>query len=264
MSLGAYVGFSRNGNTDARLGMQQFLPPRCPLPLEPKSRLLPPSMEPKSESQGIGSLAKLAEKLIEKLFDAEKPPTKIVALVWLVSVVVLFSPERLHQRLHTKLLTDQYGFWFGLGLISSTAFLFLTVGHWFIRKRQWHARRDHHRHQIFADLENLSRREAIVLREFFLQGRSSVLMPVSDPTVAGLIHKGILICVGQTGKASLSGPLFPFSISKIAAEVFTVRHAELPERAPDSYGIQQIRSERPAFALEVERDESRLQGIYQW
>jgi len=200
-------------------------------------------------------------EVFSKLFDIGKLPSKVVALVCLVSGIVIFSPAVLHQKLHTKDLLDHYGLFVGLAFIASSALLALNVFIWFYGRLVTSWRLAKWRRELAAAISRLDRAEIAVLREFIIQGKTTLMLPVDEPTVAGLLGKGMLNSVGTVGQSSIAGMLFPVTIVSELRERLTYGHLGLPAGEPSLADIERVRAERPVFMHEIARSEERRGGF---
>lgn len=200
-------------------------------------------------------------ELLSKLFDIGKLPSKVVALVCAVSAIILFSPTTFHEKLHTKDLVDRYGLFVGLAFIASAALLGLNIIIWMYGHlaRSW--RRSRWRRDLAKAISRLDHAEISVLREFFIQGKQTLMLPVDEPTVAGLLRKGMLHSVSTVGQRSIAGMFLPVGITADLQDVLSPAHVGLPPGDPTPADIERVRAERPAFMQEVARIEERRSGI---
>jgi hypothetical protein len=200
-------------------------------------------------------------EVLSKLFDIGKLPSKVVALVCLVSGIVLFSPATLNQRFHTKDLLDHYGLFIGLAFIASGALLAVNTSIWLYGLLIGAWRRAKWRRELAEAISRLDRAEIAVLREFVIQGKTTLMLPVDEPTVAGLLAKRMLHSVGSVGQRSIAGMLFPVTVASELWEKMTYDQLGLPPGEPTPADIERVRSERPVFMHEIARSEGRRGGF---
>ena len=202
-------------------------------------------------------------ELLSKLFDIGKLPSKVVTLICLVSGTLLFSPATFHEKLHTKALVETYGLYVGLAFIASVALLGLNIFIWlygcgtrFVTRCRW--RRD-----LARAIARLDHAEVAVLREFFLQGKQSLMLPMDEPTVAGLINKGMIRRISSLGQQSLAGMLFPVATDPDLYDALRQhpQHLGMPPGEPTQADIARLSSERPGFMREVARVEEWRSGF---
>lgn len=96
-------------------------------------------------------------------------------------------------------------------------------------------------------IKNLDQHEKAVLREYYIQGKSTLKIPMDNPTVSGLIDKQILYLVGQYGEKSSEGMLFNFAINEKAREYLTYQILELPTGESSERDFERIRVSRPQW-----------------
>ena len=105
--------------------------------------------------------------------------------------------------------------------------------------------------RILENLHNLDNAECAVLREFFLQGRNVIRMPIDSPDVVGLRRKGIVVIAGREGEQWHAGLMFPVAISEPALAVLQPNMIGLPDPklsdAERDRAVQKLIEARPFF-----------------
>ena len=188
-----------------------------------------------------------------KLFEIDKLPFKVVFLAAVISGFVAFSPEAWLQRLQLDGFKEAYGTFVGItflasfGLASTNVliFLFNEIRNAYL-KMKWKAK-------LIEKLESLDHSEQAVLREFYIQKKYTIEIPINDSSVVGLINKGIVHVEGKYGEHALSGMLFPCAIDEEVRKRITNRMIGIPDEKPDQNEINRLRDSRPAFAKDIER-----------
>jgi hypothetical protein len=102
--------------------------------------------------------------------------------------------------------------------------------------------------KLVERIGSLDPAERIVLREFFIQGQSTVKLPIDQPVVAGLIQKGIIHQVGQFGEHTVGGMAFSFRIRDEAVSMVDHDLLDLPEN-PTKEDKKRIIAERPPYMI---------------
>lgn len=92
-----------------------------------------------------------------------------------------------------------------------------------------------------------------MLREFYIQGKHTIELPMENPTVVGLRNKGILYIAGKYGQHTSAGMLIPFAIRDEARELIASETIDLPLGEPSQQDIERITNSRPEFALKIGR-----------
>jgi len=115
---------------------------------------------------------------------------------------------------------------------------------------------------VASALLELDFEEIVVLREFFIQGRHVIELPVDHPTVAGLRNKRLVQVAGSTGYRDLAGSVFPVQLTREAKMLLTTAALGLPEDRTEE-SIQRIMRERPNYMSQIEKQD-RLRGGHFW
>lgn len=198
---------------------------------------------------------------LRSLVDINKIPTRIILLVWIISALLLFIPDEQMTQFALQEFKNDYGKYFGIAFIASSAFIILIVATWIINSINNERLKRKFKKVIIESVNTLDPHEKAVLREFYIQGQDTLKIPMDNPTVSGLINKRILYQVGQYGQMSLVGMLFNFSITKVARENLTPAILELPIGEPSEQDIQEIRNARPRWMLKIEENRRLFEGI---
>jgi hypothetical protein len=184
-------------------------------------------------------------------------------LICLVSGILWFFPAKIQEKLHTKTPVDNFGLYVGLAFIASAALLALNIFIWTYScgtrvPMKWRWRRD-----LSHAIARLDQGEVAVLREFFIQGKQSLMLPVDEPTVAGLISKGMIGRISNIGRQWIAGVLFPVAIDPDLYDALCQHPQNLgmPVGEPTRAEIDRVTSERPAFMREVARLEAWRSGF---
>ena len=188
-----------------------------------------------------------------KLFEIDKLPFKVVFLVAVISGLLAFSPDAWLQSLQLEGFEENYGTFVGVtflasfGLASTNVAIFLFNGllHAYFRMK-WKS-------GLTEKLQSLDHSEQSVLREFYIQGKYTIDIPINDSSVVGLTNKGIIRMEGKYGEHSLSGMLFPCAITEEARKRITNQMIGLPDGDPNQGEIQRLKDSRPAFVRDIER-----------
>ena len=116
--------------------------------------------------------------------------------------------------------------------------------------------------QYLKKINNLDDYEKAILREFYIQGKNSLKMPINDETIAGLLSKGILIYNSQLGnKAMATGFDFSLSINPLIEERLTNKNIDFPENNSKE-SLEFLENNRPDWIHRMNWDERLLNEIY--
>lgn len=151
------------------------------------------------------------------LFDFDKLPSKLILLVGILSGIILFVPPEYLQKVQLSKFNESYGHWVGIAFIFSVSFLIVTLitttTNWRRKKKYYKGREE----SIKQSLKELDPIEQAVLREFYINGSSTLDMPLEKPTVTALQDKGILRLVRNNLNAYVThGMNLPCTITDFA------------------------------------------------
>jgi hypothetical protein len=147
-------------------------------------------------------------------------------------------------------LVSSYGGYIGAAFLISSAILAIELGIAIYRSVSRWRRRRRSLGDAVLHLANLDAQERAVMREFVIQGQSTIQLPFAYPVVAGLIEKGLIEQVGNAGEQTGVGPVFSFAIRKDLDPLIEPAFIDLPtERTEEN--IRWLREHRPAFAARL-------------
>ena len=201
-------------------------------------------------------------ELLTKLFDITKLPSKFFAWIALLTGAFVFLPAAALESLHLHSFPVEYKAYAGVAFAASTTFLLLNVAIWLYQLLRGHYYARVSRKMVDEALSELDLDEIAVLREFYLQGRHVIELPIDHPTVAGLRNKGLIKVAGGTGYRDLAGSVFPVQLTTHARKSMTHEVLRLPQSRTQE-DIDRILSERPNYIRQIEKQD-RLRGGHFW
>jgi len=165
---------------------------------------------------------------ISRLIDIIQLPTRYAAWIALASVIFLFMPDTWLAKLRVDQLVDDYGSIIGLVLIGSGSLVGINVLHWLWNTSQhWYEKRKLIK-KVKSTISNLDRHEKAVLREFFMEGQNTVMLPLDQPVVAGLYHRGILEEASLRGRRTRGRTMFPMQLDPLIRQYLTLETLGIP------------------------------------
>lgn len=194
------------------------------------------------------------ENFLEKLFDIKKIPTKLLFVIWLSSGLILFVPERFLTKLNLTDFLKDYGKYIGIAFLISSAFLLVAIINYIGRLITRKQLTKKIKNSILKDIKYLDIHEKALLREFYINGKQTLQMPLDNDTVTGLVNKHIIYQASSTGFTYLHGVYFPYSMTEIALDNLTPEMIDLPQN-PSEEDKYRIISQRPNWAKEKSRIE---------
>ena len=188
-----------------------------------------------------------------KLFEIDKLPFKVVFLAAVLSGIVAFSPDDWLVSLQLYGFKQEYGLFIGITFLASSGLAVTNITVYIFRQIRGIYRNMKWNAGLSGKLDALDYSERAILREFYIQEKYTIEIPIDNPSVVGLRNKGIIIVTGTYGFRSLSGMLFPCAIVEEARKRLTNRILELPEGDPTEEELLRLRESRPAFTRDIER-----------
>src|SRR5690606_14871017 len=122
------------------------------------------------------------------LFDLTKLPAKFFFLFAVLSGFILFADQSLLKRIHLEKMNETYGWIVGLVFISTSGLMVVNLTIWAFNKISHWLKFSKIKKEYINSLRNLDLHEKSVLREFFLNQKTSMEVPIDDPTISGLIR----------------------------------------------------------------------------
>lgn len=200
---------------------------------------------------------------LNRLFDITKLPSKFFVWVSALTAAYLFSPGSFQGKLHIDSLPVEYKSYAGIAFIASSTFLSINILIWAWTKiKKWCAVRTRGVRTLEA-IAQLDFSEKVILREFYIQVRHVIELPLDHPTVAGLVLKRILLRCGREGYASLAGRVYPFTLAPAARSLLKPEYVDLPLNPTEQEKIS-VEKERPNFIPEIERHDQLRGGNVNW
>lgn len=197
---------------------------------------------------------------LSRLFDITKLPSKFFAWVVTLTAGYLFLPSSFQSGLYLDSLPKEYKAYAGVAFVAALSFLAINFSLWIWTKaKRWFARRSAQA-QVVEAIAQLDYSEKAVLREFFLQGRHVIELPVDHPTVTGLVRKGMLHLSGTRGYRSMAGSIFPVALTGAAQNLLEAEHIDLP-LTPNEREQDVLRNKRPNFLSEIEKHDQWRGGL---
>lgn len=192
------------------------------------------------------------EKILEKLFDIKKIPTKLIFVLWLSASLILFVPEQFLTKLNLNDFLQEYGKYIGIIFIIGSGFLLVALMSSITRVISRKKMIREVESNILKTINYLDFHEKALLREFFINGKNTLQLPFDNDTVVGLINKHVQYQASDTGFTYVHGAYFPYSITEFARRNLTNEMIDFPQH-PTEIEKQRILNDRPAWAKERSR-----------
>lgn len=182
---------------------------------------------------------------LKALFDLTKLPAKFFFLFSVLSGFLLFTDSSILKRVHLEKLNESNGWIVGLVFISTTGLVFVNFIIWAFKTISYKFKFFKVQKEYIASLRNLDIHEKAVLREFIINQKSSIEVPIDNPTITGLIRKKILSINQQFGNGFImTGMNAAVSMNKFVEKHLTLADIDLTEN-PTEEEVENVRANRP-------------------
>jgi len=187
----------------------------------------------------------------EKIISFIKLPIKYLWVAAIFTGFVFFAPQDWVEYLGLLNLKADYKVWLGPLFVLSSALVVLDIFRllWKGIKKFYFRRKL--KAQLIESLSKLDHYEKSIIREFYIQNKKTLQLPMDQATISGMLQSGFLTIAGSLGERSLAGMLFPIMINPIVEDFITYEHIDLPTNPTDA-DIEWVKNNRPDFLYEIE------------
>lgn len=208
---------------------------------------------------------------ISKLFDLAKVPTKFIGAVASVCAFVLLLPASSLESLALLKVREDFGPYFGFGLLISASILLVELGIWLFGSARSHYSGRRLKKHIREYMNGVDASEKSVLREFFLAGARTIKLPIEQPAVSSLLNAGVLEQASSLGSRTTVGSVFSVSLSEEAEANLTpalvdidhfLLHTEDGKWYLNDEGQEWVSENRPSFMRELHRHVALMEGRF--
>ncbi|MDQ1096673.1 MULTISPECIES: super-infection exclusion protein B [Chryseobacterium] len=189
------------------------------------------------------------EKIIDRLFDWDKISTKLIFLLFLITGILLFIPDNYLQNLKLESFISEYGKYIGITFISTVGFLLVSFTSYIISVIRNKRATIKIKSTIVKNINQLTYPEIFALREFLINGKSTLQLPFLDETIISLENKMIIYKASNTGVSAIRGQYWAYSISEYALPYINNHLLKIPTELNDEIKAK-IENERPNWSLD--------------
>lgn len=183
---------------------------------------------------------------------------KIIFTVFVISSAILWLGEENLAFFKLEGFLQEYGKYIGIATLISGAYIIveilLSFKNFILKyiesykiKQKQKQKEQEAETKIFNKLLDLDPHEKAVLREFYIQRKNTIKMPMDDPHIAGLLKNKILQIISQQGEHTLVGLMVNMQITEIIKSYITYDMLDMPEN-PTEEEKRIILQNRPHFA----------------
>ncbi|MCM2681362.1 super-infection exclusion protein B [Echinimonas agarilytica] len=190
--------------------------------------------------------------------DAKRDRLHRFLLVSLIaSGVLLFAPNHIMLKLRLAEILDSYGALVALIYIVTLSYFVVLALNLMARVVMQRLNRQKAQKQAALKANCLDNEERAILREFFLQRTSSLILPIEQEAVQRLTDAHILH--RHTQEEGLRTGFYRFSISTEARSYITSKNLRLPVNDLTEDDIRYFKAARPTYVKEQLKQQWREQ-----
>lgn len=189
---------------------------------------------------------------LSKILEIAKLSTRIIVWIFILSGTLIFSKKEWLAYLSINNIINNYKEYIGIAFWASGILILLDIFINILERIKRRRAKGKYLLKALNKLTSLDSEEKAVLREFILQGRNTILLPINHPVIFALYQDGIISIVGQYGEISLAGPLYSFKITEEIKHLVPWQLFGLHGGNPTQEEIEFIIKNRPEFIKEIE------------
>lgn len=193
-----------------------------------------------------------------------KLPVKFIVGIALFAGSLFILPKTFLDRLKLDAFLDEFGTFIGIAFYAAAILILINIVIAIIDaiKKKISAKKnkeilENKKAQIEKKIRTmLDPHEKAVLREFIIQAKNTIEIPIDHHVVSGLLNSGVIEIAGEYATGNiLIGLLTPVRLSEVAQDLIYSNPMviEIPNREPTEAEKQNILNRRPDFIRQLER-----------
>ncbi|QZE15341.1 superinfection exclusion B family protein [Halosquirtibacter laminarini] len=200
---------------------------------------------------------------LKNLIDLDKISNTTLFIIMAITALKLFYGEIIFDFFNISSIDPKYNLYIFIAFVVSTLILLIRFGKYIKQKLKVFYNKRKYKRKLKKTIKSLDPHEKSLIREFFLLGSKSIKMPINDPTVSGLLSKGIIhtntvICTSQFGEFYSN-----YSLNDQILENLTYEIIDFPkafENLTEDDWVN-LKNNRPAWAKRLHEYDSILNSF---
>ncbi|MBT1444219.1 super-infection exclusion protein B [Shewanella sp. JM162201] len=176
---------------------------------------------------------------------------KVMLWLFIVTAALKFAPADWLAFLRLDQWAANHSAAIGLGLILAVAFFVMQLANFLLDEAIGHLGAKRKREIIEHKVQLLDPAERALLREFFLQGKTILTLPMDELAVKSLENTNILECLGNVKHYAIHGSTADYKISMLARIYLNRNVLRLPNGELSPEEMQNLIKARPGFVSNV-------------
>ncbi len=172
----------------------------------------------------------------------------LMAWVLLSGIFMLILPSGLAETLNIQELQAQLSPYLTVASIISCAY-FIAKALLYTHFKLTHKTEQQEQHKRMTDMiKRLDFEEKAVLREYIIQRKNVLSLPLNEPAVANLLDAGVLVPALSTQEINGERRIVKLSINLAARPLLTHKLLGLPQGKMTEEEVELLKSARPEYA----------------
>jgi hypothetical protein len=189
--------------------------------------------------------------IFDKIMAFIKLPYRIIVLIAIILGLLLFLPKNMQEILKLNSFIDEYGRYFGIAFLFSIGYIIFVFFPFIVKILFAKYINKKLLKNLKMEISNLSNPDVFLLREFFLQNKDVIEVPIENTEFVDLFNKNILIMTSKNLRGFIFGTFVPVRINPIIKEYITPEILQLPKTKLTKQEVEKIKSERPLFVSQI-------------
>ena len=187
---------------------------------------------------------------LAKIISMLKLPIKFIFVIFFATFFFIFSPKNWQEKLNITNLREKLSPFIEIIFVFCFFILLVELADFIIKKINAHEKRKVILKKISDEIESFDDDEKAIIREFILQKKNAIEMPIDDPSVSRLISKGILVRVSDFVDPTGIGMLSPISVAGEVRKKIIPAQVDYKEN-PDKAAKIWMEDNRPLFMKQI-------------
>ncbi len=204
---------------------------------------------------------------IDKIIAILKLPFKIIIGIAIFSGSLFIMPNDFLRKLKLDSFVNEFGTFIGIAFYAAIILILVNIVNYFIKsikdrflqkkyEKASQIKKENIKQKIVNKIGLLDPHEKAVLREFIIQAKNTIEIPIDHHVVTGLINSGVIeVASNYVTRNILIGLLTSVRLSETAQNIIyeNPEIIGIPNSEPTEQERREVMTSRPSFILQIER-----------
>ncbi|MCE0557074.1 MULTISPECIES: superinfection exclusion B family protein [unclassified Motilimonas] len=172
----------------------------------------------------------------------------LMAWLLLASIFIVLLPDGLAQSLNMLTLRSQLSPYLSIAIIVSASYFIAKLLLFIHFKLTNKTEQEEQNKRMMSMIKRLDFEEKAVLREYIIQRKNMLSLPLNEPAVANLLEAGVLVPALSTQEINGERRIVKLSINLAARPLLTHKLLGLPQGKMTEAEVELLKSARPEYA----------------